>query len=124
MLKKCFKAYAVVSLVLALSIPVLANKSSVTIDAPDSAREGEIISIRIKVTHKGNNFFHYTNWVYIKINDKEIARWGFTGSKRPEDETFTREVKYKVESTMTIVAEANCNIHGSAGKAIKTIQVK
>ena len=46
------------------------------------------------------------------------------GSKRPEGDVFTREVKIKAVENMDIVAEASCNVHGSAGPATAKIAVR
>ncbi len=77
--------------------------------------------IKIHVFHKGDNFLHYTDWVDVKINGKPVQRWEFSSSKRPEAENFTREVTYKLTEPITIVAEANCNTHGSEGPATWTV---
>ena len=98
-----------------------ANKSSVKIEAPQAAEKGSEIVIKIHVFHKGNNFIHYTDWVDVKINGKPFQRWEFSSSKRPEAEDFTIEVTYKLTEPITIVAEANCNTHGSAGPATWTV---
>jgi len=98
-----------------------ANKSSVKIEAPQAAEKNSEIVIKIHVLHKGNNFIHYTNWVDVKINGKLFQRWEFSASKRPEDENFTREVTYKLTEPITIVAEANCNTHGSEGPETWTV---
>jgi len=45
-----------------------ANKSSVRIEAPTEAQAGETIIIAFYVTHSGNNLFHHTNWVVVRIN--------------------------------------------------------
>ena len=95
----------------------LANKASVTIQAPASAQKGSEIVIRINVSHDGNNFFHYVNWVYVSVNGKEVVRWTFSSSDRPEAGNFSREVKVSVNGNSEIVTEANCNLHGSAGPA-------
>ena len=98
-----------------------ANKSSVKIEAPQAAEKGSEIVIKIHVFHKGNNFIHYTNWVDVKINGKSFQRWEFSSSKRAESENFTREVTYKFTEPITVVAEANCNTHGSEGPATWTV---
>ena len=98
-----------------------ANKSSVKIEAPQAAEKGSEIVIKIHVFHKGNNFIHYTDWVDVKINGKPFQRWEFSSSKRPEAEDFTIEVTYKLTEPITIVAEANCNTHGSQGPATWTV---
>ena len=106
--------------------PLSADKSSVSIDTPDKAVKGSLIKIKLTVTHKGNNFFHYTNRVYLKINGKDIQRWEYSSGNRPESETFTREIDYTVEGSgpVNIEAEANCNLHGSTGKAEKKIEIE
>ena len=102
----------------------LANKTAVTIESPQSATKGAEIIIKINVTHSANNFFHYTNWVYIRANGKEIARWDFTSSNKPESNNFYREVRYTVTETTEITAMGNCNIHGSAGEVKMVIKVE
>jgi desulfoferrodoxin (superoxide reductase-like protein) len=102
----------------------LADKSAIIIIAPESTAKGTEVTIKINVTHHGNNMFHYTNWVYVKINGKELARWDFSATKTPESENFTKEIKYTVNEPAQIEAEANCNIHGSAGIAKAGISIK
>jgi desulfoferrodoxin (superoxide reductase-like protein) len=102
----------------------VANKTSVKILAPDSAAVGSEITIELQVSHDGNNFLHYTEWVYVKINGEEIKRWEFGNFSKPEDENFTRAITYTVTGPLDITAESNCNIHGSEGIAAKTVEVK
>jgi len=103
---------------------VFANKSSTSIEAPPIVQRGSEIVIKIQVNHKGNNFLHYTNWLRVLVNQKEVARWEFSSGNRPEGEIFTREIKLKVTEDLEITAEANCNIHGSAGSSTIKISVK
>lgn len=120
---KYFYITGVLFFICLLSFPAFADKSSVSIDAPDTAEKGSEIIIKITVTHNGNNLFHHTDWVYIKVNGSEIARWDFKFNDLPENEVFTREVKYTVQGPLTIEAEANCNLHGSKGTAVKKVIV-
>jgi len=101
-----------------------ANKSSTSIDAPTTVPKGSEVIIRITVSHKGNSFLHYTNWLRVIVNQKEIARWDFSSGQRPETEVFTREVKLTALEPMEVTAEANCNLHGSAGPTTVKISVK
>ena len=71
----------------------LANKSSTSIEVPEGASKGSEIIIRVTVTHSANNFLHYTEWLRVRVGDKEIARWDFTRSQRPEGAIFTKEIK-------------------------------
>jgi desulfoferrodoxin (superoxide reductase-like protein) len=103
---------------------VTANKASVSIEAPESAVKGDEITVKINVQHDGNSMFHYTKWVYIKINDSEVSRWDYTWRKRPEDENFTKEIVYRVNEPIEIAAEANCNTHGSKGKVTKKVSLQ
>ncbi len=107
-----------------LSREALANKSSVEIEAPESASKGSEIIIKVHVSHAGNTRFHYTNWVYVKVNGEEAERWEFSGSDLPESGEFTREVKYRIEKDILIEARANCNMHGSAGSEEKKVEVE
>jgi desulfoferrodoxin (superoxide reductase-like protein) len=102
---------------------VFADKTSVAISAPASAAPGSEITIRVTATHSANNFLHYTDWLSVTANGKEIARWNFTRSKRPEDSVFTREIKYTVNENAEIKAEGHCNMHGSKGPATAQVSV-
>jgi len=114
---------------LALMIPLLgsnalANKSAVSLQAPSTVQRGSEVTIQVKVTHEGNSFLHYTEWVYVMANGKVIARWQYTASARPEGDAFTREGKTTATDNLEIKAEASCNLHGSAGPATTVIMVK
>ena len=110
-------------LIVCLVTTVSADKASVTIDAPETAIKGAEITIKVTATHDANNFLHYTNWLYIMINDKEVARWDYSWRNRPEGKTFTKEITYTVNEPVEIKAEANCNIHGSEGPQTVKIAV-
>lgn len=122
-MKKIFFVGMVITFLL-LVMPLMADKSSVIIDAPDEVEKGQVITIIIKVTHDGNNIMHHTNWVYVKANGEQIARWEYTWTNLPEQEVFEKKVTYAVNDSLTIEAEANCNIHGSEGLVRKEVQVK
>jgi desulfoferrodoxin (superoxide reductase-like protein) len=101
-----------------------ANKAESRIEVPEAAPKGQEITIRVTVTHNANNFFHHVEWVWVQVNGKEIARWDYTASNKPEGETFTKEIKYKVEGDLEIKAKASCNMHGSAGEAVVKVLAK
>ena len=101
-----------------------ANKSSVAISAPEAATKGSEVLVKLTITHSANSFFHYTNWVTLKVNGREFSRWDFTSGNRPEAAVFSREVKIPVNEPMELIAEANCNMHGSAGPANWKISLK
>jgi len=99
-----------------------ANKAETKIEVQESAAKGSEITIKMTVTHNANSFFHYTEWLWVQVNGKKVARWDFSSSNRPENEIFTREAKVKVEGDLDIKAKASCNLHGSANEA--TAKVK
>ena len=101
-----------------------ADKSAVSIQAPSAVSKGSEVVFRVTVTHNANNFLHYTEWLYVMANGKEIARWKYSSSERPEAETFTKEVKYTVTDNLEIKAEASCNMHGSAGPETLRVSAK
>jgi desulfoferrodoxin (superoxide reductase-like protein) len=103
---------------------VLADKSAVKIEAPDEVVKGSEVVIKVLVSHSANSFFHYTDWVSVKANGKEIGRWEYSMSKRPDEANFTKEIKVTVNEDLVIEAKANCNLHGSAGADTKKISVK
>lgn len=101
-----------------------ADKSSVTLEGPTSVEKGSEVVIKINVTHSGNSFFHYTNWVKVEAGGKLIEQWNYSSGKRPESEKFTKEIRIKILENTEVIAEANCNMHGSSGPAKFMITVK
>lgn len=101
-----------------------ANKAETRIEAPESATKGTEMTIRVTVTHNANNFFHHVEWLWVQVNDKEIARWDYSATQKPEGATFTKEIKHKLERDAVIKAEASCNMHGSAGEAMVKVLAK
>jgi desulfoferrodoxin (superoxide reductase-like protein) len=116
------KKYVVLTLLMCLSFSVLANKTSVEIKAPAEAKKGTEITITINVKHSANSGMHHTNWVYIKIDGKEVKRWEYDKKNLPPDSNFTLEYKFTPTADCTIEAEGNCNLHGSAGIQKSTIK--
>lgn len=98
-----------------------ANKSSVAIETPVSAGTGGKAVLKITVSHSGNNFLHHTDWVRVRADGREIARWDFSWRNLPESAVFTREVTVDAAGAMAVEAEADCNIHGSKGPAKITL---
>ncbi|MBI4765055.1 MAG: hypothetical protein HY787_10670 [Deltaproteobacteria bacterium] len=62
---------------------VYADQSSVAISAPETASKGSEVPVKLTITHSANNFFHYTNWVTLKVNGKEFSRWDFSSAIGP-----------------------------------------
>jgi desulfoferrodoxin (superoxide reductase-like protein) len=122
--KKKFVLPVCTIVILAMTTFAWAGKSSVTIEAPAAAQKGSEITIKLNVAHNGNSVAHYTQWVYVKVNGKEIQRWEFGAFNRPESEKFLREVKITVNEPLEIIAEASCNLHGSAGSAKAKVEVE
>lgn len=113
-----------VAVVLLFTPPtVLADKTSVSINAPASAAPGSEITIRVTATHSANNFLHYTDWLSIMVNGKEIARWNYTRTHKPESNVFTREIKFVVNEPLELKAEGHCNMHGSKGPATANVAI-
>ncbi|OFX22488.1 MAG: hypothetical protein A2041_08350 [Bacteroidetes bacterium GWA2_31_9b] len=106
------------------SFGVLANKTSVKIIAPEKATIGTEITIKIEVTHMGNTAGHHTEWVWVKVNGKEYKKWVYTKESLPEDQNFTVEFTIKAEANMEIIAEGNCNRHGTKGPDTVTVKVE
>jgi desulfoferrodoxin (superoxide reductase-like protein) len=103
---------------------VFANKSAVTLEGPASAEKGSEVIVKITVTHSGNSFIHYTKWLKVQAGGRPLEQWDFTAGNRPDGATFTKEIRIKVTENTEVVAEASCNIHGSAGPAKLMIQVE
>jgi desulfoferrodoxin (superoxide reductase-like protein) len=97
------------------SFTTFANKTSVKIDAPEKVKAGTEVTIKIEVKHVGNTSRHYSDWVIVKINGEEYKKWEYSSDNLPTDQNFILEFKVKVEKNMEIIAEGNCNKHGSKG---------
>ena len=102
----------------------LADKATATIEGPANAAKGSEVTLKVTVTHSANSARHHTEWLKVTANNKEIARWNYTSSERPDGAVFTKEVKVKVLETMEVKAEASCNVHGSKGPSTLKITVK
>ena len=126
-MSKTFKIQGLVLLLIAagfLTAPAaFANKSAVKIEAPKEAAAGEEITIILHVSHDGNSFLHYTEWVELRINGETAGRWEYSMMDRPEEETFSVTFKTKVQHRLELEAEANCNMHGSRDIAGTTVAV-
>jgi desulfoferrodoxin (superoxide reductase-like protein) len=101
-----------------------ADKSAVSLEGPATAAKGTEVTIKITVTHSANSALHYTEWLKVTADNKELGKWNFTSGQRPEAAVFTREVKFKVLEDTEIRAEASCNVHGSKGPGTLKISVK
>jgi desulfoferrodoxin (superoxide reductase-like protein) len=121
--RRRFLVFSVAVAVLLLSGEVHADKSAVRIEAPAEARIGDTITITPHVSHSGNNLFHHTDSVVVTINGEEAKRWEFGMFSTPDDEKFTLTLTHKMTGPIEITAEANCNIHGSAGIATYSVGV-
>ena len=110
--------------ILTLDTHALANKTAVSIQAPGEVPKGSEVLIQVIATHSADNPLHYTEWLYVLVNGKEIARWNYTAFDRPGSETFTKEIKHIAAENMEIKVEGSCNLHGSAGPATLKISVK
>lgn len=92
-----------------------ADKSAVSISAPEAAAKGQELVVRVTVTHSANSSLHYTQWLKVWANGKEIASFTYSGNQLPEGATFVKELKTRITEDTEIKAEASCNIHGSKG---------
>jgi desulfoferrodoxin (superoxide reductase-like protein) len=101
-----------------------ANSSEASIEGPTDAAQGSEVTLRITVTHNSNTASHYTEWLKVMANGKQIARWDYTKENRPEGAVFSKEIKITVMEDTEIVAESSCNNHGSKGPAKYKIMVK
>jgi len=104
------------------SLNVMANKTSVEVKGPATAKKGSEVTFVINVTHKGNSKAHFTDWVTVKFNGKEVKRWEYTKASLPSSEKFTLEFKMVVPEDGTLEVQGHCNLHGSTGA--KTIALK
>jgi desulfoferrodoxin (superoxide reductase-like protein) len=122
------KSVAIGMLILAILLlhvgPALANKAATSIEGPTSVAKGTEATLRVTVTHNANSPSHYTEWLRVTANKREVARWDYSKEKRPEAAEFTKEIKITVTEDTEVVAEASCNNHGSRGPGTHKINVK
>ena len=102
----------------------LANKASVSIEAPAEVTKGTEIMIQLTVDHNADNVFHHVEWVELAVNNRQIGYWQYSAFDLPPAATFTKEIKYTVNENTEIRAQASCNLHGSAGPAFFKIVIK
>lgn len=107
-----------------ISSGAFANKTSVTIVAPEKVKKGTEVTVKIEIDHIGNTKGHYTDWVWLKINGEEVKRWEYSKDNLPENQNFTLEYTIVADSDLEIIAEGNCNKHGSKGEDKYTILVE
>ena len=108
---------------LVFSTAAFADKASITISVPESVKKGTEVTIKIKVIHSGNNFIHHVNWAQISVDGKEVKRWDYSWTNKPESGTFEREFKYVVTAPIEVSSQADCNIHGNNGAVKARINV-
>jgi desulfoferrodoxin (superoxide reductase-like protein) len=125
-MKSKFKITSSIALIffLFLSLGSFANKTSVKIVAPEKVAAGTEVTIKIEVTHIGNTKAHYSDWVVLKINGEEYKKWEYTKDNLPDTQNFTLEFTIKAETDLEIIAEGNCNKHGSKGEDKVNIKVE
>lgn len=114
----------ILSLLILFSASVFANKTSVTVIAPEKATKGSEITVKVEVKHIGNTARHYTDRIVLKINGEEYKKWEYNKKSLPDNQNFTVEVKVKADQNLEIIAEGNCNKHGSKGEDKATVLVE
>jgi desulfoferrodoxin (superoxide reductase-like protein) len=123
-MKKMLFGILMVAILLVQANVAPANKSEASIEGPSDVAKGSEVTLRITATHNANAASHYTEWLKVTANGKQIARWDYTKENRPEGSVFTKEIKIKVTEDTEIVAESSCNNHGSKGPVKHKIIVK
>ena len=117
--------FVTVLLVLFLHVGfALADKSAASLEVPRTVQKGSEVTIRVTVTHSSNTASHYTEWLKVAVNQKEIARWDYTSGNGPEAAVFTKEIKVQAIENLEVTAQSSCNIHGSKGPTTAKISVK
>ena len=118
------KAIVIFFVVFCLSVSgAWANKTKVEVKAPAEIKAGTELTITLTVIHSGNSKSHHTDWVYLKINGKEVKRWEYSKSALPSGATFTVEYKTVASEELNLEAKGHCNIHGSADPALVTVKL-
>lgn len=117
-------SFVLLSVVFLWSSLAIANKSSVEIEAKDKVEKDKEVDIKLHVTHDGNNIFHGTDELWIKINGEEVKKWEYGLFSGPPSENFTETITYTANENLEIESKAFCNLHGSNNTAQTTIYVE
>jgi len=112
------------SVVFLWSSLAVADKSSVEIEAKDKVEKGKDVDIKIHVAHDGNNIFHGTDELWVKINGEEVKKWEYGIFSGPPSEDFTKTITYTANENLEVESKAYCNLHGSNNTAQTTIYVE
>jgi len=125
-MKTKFIVRSILTLVIffAFTLSGYANKTGVKIVAPEKVKKGTEVTVKIEVSHFGNSKGHYTDWVVVKVNGEEFKRWEYKPDSLPEDQNFILEFTITADKNLEIIAEGNCNKHGSKGDDKVTIVVE
>lgn len=116
-------AVVCLSFFFALNALAWADRSAVSIEAPATAQKGSEITVKLNVTHSANSSFHHTEWAALKVNGQEVQRWEYGSRNLPAGNRFSVEYKMTVSEPLEIIAEAYCNLHGSAGPAKANVRI-
>lgn len=108
------KILLIVALLFFATSPLFANKSSVTLESRQM--DANTVEVTVNVSHAGNNYFHHTDWVKIFVNGNEVNSWNYSKNNLPPSENFKLIYLVKITGETLIECQADCNIHGSAGK--------
>lgn len=98
-----------------LNTHVLADEAAIKMKVPTAVAAGSVITVKLEITHDGNNFIHHVDEVTVTAGEEEIKRWEFGMFDKPESENFVLEFEYTVDREIELTARANCNLHGSKG---------
>mgnify|MGYP000114244889 CR=1 FL=1 len=122
--KFTFLSFVLLSVIFLCSSLSIANESSVKIEAKEKVEKGKDVEIKLHVTHDGNNIFHGTDELWIKINGEEVKKWEYGVFSGPPSENFTKTITYTANENLEVESKAYCNLHGSNNTAQTTIYVE
>ena len=94
------------------SLPTAAFANVPSIELEAGKLDGDEFEVTVKVSHKGNNFFHYVDRVALFRDGEEIKVWGYSRNERPESENFSVTTRVSVKQETVFSAAAHCNLHG------------
>ncbi|MGC1122407.1 MAG: desulfoferrodoxin family protein [Candidatus Methanofastidiosia archaeon] len=107
------RAIMLVMVGLALSlVPVSAGVPIVQIQAPRQVTAGDEVTLKIMITHEGNDNDHHINYVWLYQNDRMAKEWVWTVDDYIKDDQFTLEYTTILTEDTVFLAKAHCTLHG------------
>ncbi|WP_158308902.1 desulfoferrodoxin family protein [Methanocella arvoryzae] len=99
-------------LLLAASGIASADRAEVDVDAPDTARPGETVQVKLNVHHEDSAPGHYVDSVKLYDGDRLLKEWTYDNSNFERAEEWSVTYTGSFDRDVNLRAVVNCNLHG------------